>query len=732
MADNSKDKLTPLVAWSFSVGTAIGWGTFVVTTNTYLKGAGPAGSIISLVIGAAVMLLISRNYHFMMNRFSTSGGMFIYASEALGADFGFTSSWFLMLAYIAMFWANVTAFPLFTEYLFGDLLRFGFHYTVFEYDVYLSEAFISIALIILTAVLCINSKRLAYKINTFFVLFFIIAITICFAAAMLKHSPSFSFAPAFASEKIEISRIFRVVLVSPWAFVGFENISNAISDFSFSRKKSYKILSSAVFTVTALYIFVILLSSSAYPPQFHSYLEYINNLDKFTGIDSLPPLYAAKHYIGSVGAVLLFGALLAFLLTSFIGNLLAMSRLIATSAKAGALPQILSRTNGNGIPVNAIKLVALISVFIPFLGRTALGWILDVTSINATVVYGFISLATWRIAKKESCVREKMTGFFGLVLMIVFAAAIILPNLFYDSAIATETYLLFIVWAILGFVAFHYVVKMDKNDRFGNESAGVWIVLSTMILLISLIWLNEINRNSISNALSDIQDFKTGRHALSLAMSEDAFIARTLKDIHHTNMQCSVFVVLLFSLSIFMMVSNSLIIQKNKIRSEKNISAAKEIANRDALTGVRSKHAFVEFEKSINERLKAGERIDFAVVVCDVNGLKQINDNLGHKAGDEFIKNACSLICNTFKHSPVFRIGGDEFVAIMMGQDFENRNGIMAAFNALVEKNRDEGKVVIAAGISDFAAQSDTAFLTVFERADELMYKRKKQLKGIA
>jgi len=60
-----------------------------------------------------------------------------------------------------------------------------------------------------------------------------------------------------------------------------------------------------------------------------------------------------------------------------------------------------------------------------------------------------------------------------------------------------------------------------------------------------------------------------------------------------------------------------------------------------------------------------GEAPEFGVIGCDVNGLKKINDTLGHKAGDEYICAACKMLCEYFKHSPVFRIGGDEFVVIL-------------------------------------------------------------------
>ena len=95
--------------------------------------------------------------------------------------------------------------------------------------------------------------------------------------------------------------------------------------------------------------------------------------------------------------------------------------------------------------------------------------------------------SAYRLAKREGIKTEKITGIVGLVIMISFALFLFLPNLLQDSIIQTQTYLLFIVWSVLGFIAFHYVVKFDKNDRFGNQSASVWGVFSTIVLLISLI-----------------------------------------------------------------------------------------------------------------------------------------------------------------------------------------------------------------------------------------------------
>lgn len=163
-------------------------------------------------------------------------------------------------------------------------------------------------------------------------------------------------------------------------------------------------------------------------------------------------------------------------------------------------------------------------------------------------------------------------------------------------------------------------------------------------------------------------------------------------------------------------------------RSETELGVIKKIAYKDALTGVGSKYAYTEKENALNEEIAGGNVAEFAVVVCDVNGLKYVNDTLGHAAGDEHIKNACKLICDLYDHSPVFRIGGDEFVVILRGQDFDNRKEIFDALNRRVEENISCNEVVIAAGMAEYDAE-DIQLHDTFHRADQRMYLRKTQLK---
>ena len=161
------------------------------------------------------------------------------------------------------------------------------------------------------------------------------------------------------------------------------------------------------------------------------------------------------------------------------------------------------------------------------------------------------------------------------------------------------------------------------------------------------------------------------------------------------------------------------------------IRLAKQKAYKDGLTGVKNKLAYLEALAELETMLENGELTEYGVVVFDVNGLKTINDTLGHEAGDEAIKSGCRIICHQFDHSPVFRIGGDEFVAILKGSDFANRETLLEAFRKTINENQKNGDVVVASGLAIYDASTDCSYNDVFKRADEAMYEHKRALKAV-
>ena len=169
-----------------------------------------------------------------------------------------------------------------------------------------------------------------------------------------------------------------------------------------------------------------------------------------------------------------------------------------------------------------------------------------------------------------------------------------------------------------------------------------------------------------------------------------------------------------------------------QVRQEKEygerLAQARKQASVDALTGVRNRHAYLEAETEIDNRIREHSQPPFAVVMLDVNDLKIVNDTAGHQAGDQYLREACKTICDTFKHSPVFRVGGDEFAVIAQGRDFERIDellGKMSDYNAEAYRT---GGIPIACGLARF--EDDECVASVFERADHSMYENKKKLKA--
>lgn len=174
---------------------------------------------------------------------------------------------------------------------------------------------------------------------------------------------------------------------------------------------------------------------------------------------------------------------------------------------------------------------------------------------------------------------------------------------------------------------------------------------------------------------------------------------------------------------------------ENEVRKEKELLHAlnteKELARRDELTGIRNKTAFIELEKAIQENLDSGMTyLPFAFAVCDLNDLKKINDTKGHKAGDDYIRSSVKLLCEIFKHSPVFRVGGDEFVVFLRGEDYLSRKTLIKRLHEESVANRDrQDGPVIAAGLAEYIPEKDSDVSEVFDRADHKMYENKRALK---
>lgn len=162
-----------------------------------------------------------------------------------------------------------------------------------------------------------------------------------------------------------------------------------------------------------------------------------------------------------------------------------------------------------------------------------------------------------------------------------------------------------------------------------------------------------------------------------------------------------------------------------------------DLMGRDPLTNVNNRMAFEDKEKLLQSEINSSSDTEFALALFDVNSLKLVNDSQGHEAGDAYLIRACRLICNVFKHSPVYRIGGDEFVTVLTGGDYDNREALISSLNEIMSPYSGTlplpaEYVSIACGVAVFDSGTDKTVIDVLKRADEEMYRDKAAKKGTA
>ena len=279
---------------------------------------------------------------------------------------------------------------------------------------------------------------------------------------------------------------------------------------------------------------------------------------------------------------------------------------------------------------------------------------------------------------------------------------------------------------------------VDENDNLLERTKGVISPTEWEKLSVDFDQGNEGSLTITSDGMQETLCYAPVSNTgwMIAVLIRDSVIHEQFREISESNHLVSriLIIVTLISMVLFAtaLLHQSRRISRARLETEKeNSRLFQSMANTDSMTGVRNKHAYSEYESNLNTMIRAGElNQKIAVLVCDINGLKHVNDTQGHAAGDHLIKEACDLICEHFVHGAVFRIGGDEFVVILHDKGYDSMEETLASFNSEIEENINSNGVVIAIGHS-VLKEEDGQIHDVFERADNMMYQRKQELKAM-
>lgn len=202
-------------------------------------------------------------------------------------------------------------------------------------------------------------------------------------------------------------------------------------------------------------------------------------------------------------------------------------------------------------------------------------------------------------------------------------------------------------------------------------------------------------------------------------------------DIIKNNLVAFILGITTFVLLIMFLLMRNIKAEKKVVIDERMIKDLSSKIFVDALTHVRNKGGYDEYISQLQKRLQNGDVSELAIGVFDCDNLKKINDIHGHDKGNLYLQASCKLICEVFKHSPVFRIGGDEFVVVFIGSDYENRKELVNQFNEsqnlIFSRERNAwDRVSVSSGIAVYDPLLDKSITDLIQRADKLMYENKK------
>ena len=625
-----------LAVWAMSFGCAVGWGAFIMPGTAFLPKAGPLGASLALVLGGLAMVIIAANYHYMAQRHPGPGGAFGYVKAVLGNDHAFLCAWFLWLVYAAVSWANASAVVLLVRNFLGNVLQVGFHYTLAGYDIYMGEVLLSVAVIVCVGCLCMLRNRTAVALNTLLAIVLLLGAIGCFIAIFGQLDGGFAaLTPAFAPKKNPLFQVFNILALAPWAYVGFEAVSHVTGEMSGRRRLLFGLMAAGVIAAVLTYVALVLVGAMPLYglTDWGTYAVWTENADAANAsarIVAMPVFKAVSQYLGSTGMTVLGFAIIGGVGTGMFGCYIALSRLTCAMADDGILPVWFGQRTEHGIPGNAFLFIMGISIVIAFAGRTAIGWIVDITSICATIAYTYVSICAFKQAKSEGNSLYHATGVAGIVLGMAFCAFTFVPNIWSIASMPTESYLIFSLWGIIGFLFFLHIFRRDVTERYGR-STFVWLVMLFFVFVSSLMWMRQEVHDASVGMVSRVSDYHHQRaekrlssasHATDDSVHDvDKFLRSEVDSFNSRLLKHSVIQMLLILVSICVIFSVYSLMHTRRRKVELEKLKAEEVS--------RSKSAFLS-NMSHDIRTPMNAIIGFTDLALTKNDLETVRDYL-HK-----------------------------------------------------------------------------------------------------
>lgn len=460
--------------WAIALGSAVGWGAFILPTD-WLATGGPVGVILGFLIGGALMILIAMSYGFLIRSFPVSGGELAFALVGFGRTHAFFCGWFLTLGYACIVALNASATALLFRNLVPGVVQQGYLYSIAGWDVYLVEVLISMAALVVFALLNVRGAAISGRIQFIACVIMLIAVLAIFIGVVANPEVTFANAtPAFPTGVNPMAAIIAIVAIAPWAYIGFDNVPQAAEEFAFPPARALRLIVFAILAAALLYSTMVAAVALTEPWE-----------RLVAGQASWGSADAISGVLGGGGMILLAIAVAMGVSTGLNGFYVAASRLLLSMGRAEMIPRVFGRLHPRyKTPYVGVYFVAAICMVSPWFGRAALLWVVDMSAVGVTVAYLYTCLCAFRLFRTTSAPRlsaelegsrstmKKVLSALGAVTALVFLGLLLIPGS--PGALEIESFVALIAWILLG-VCF-FLARRGHNRTLSDEQVDLWVL----------------------------------------------------------------------------------------------------------------------------------------------------------------------------------------------------------------------------------------------------------------
>ncbi len=437
--------LSEKFVWAIAYGSCVGWGAFILPGD-WIEQAGPIGTAIGIVIGALMMMIIGFSYGALVKHFPVSGGAFAFAYAGFGRYVSFIASWFLVLGYLCIVALNASAFALLFKFVFPDQFLKVRLYSLAGWDVYLTEIIVASLILIIFAYISIKGTGMSGYLQYLFCLLLALMVVSLFLISFFVGDFSLDNLKPLNNPSVGwTASILSIVAISPWAFVGFDNIPQSAEEFDFPPNKTYKLIAFSLIAAALTYIVMTLVTSWIFD-------------DEADGIWVTGSVI--QNSMGVIGLLILSLAISFGIFTGLNGFLMSTSRLMFALGRAKFIPTVFSRLHPKyQTPYISVLFVTIICLLAPWLGRTALVWIVDMSATGVSIAYLTTCLVAFKVFKGRRLYR--LISLVGAMFASGFLVLLLYPGS--PASLTTPSYIALGVWGLIGMIFFAIRFKDLKN-----------------------------------------------------------------------------------------------------------------------------------------------------------------------------------------------------------------------------------------------------------------------------